>query len=223
MIPNMCYHHEGWLFPAVMELQESGRDGPMDGYIKNKKEALHSVRKGIFWKYAISFPILLFIPVWLFGIYSLGSPEDWQYTEVVYSHISSEAIGLQRGKSDVFNAEDGRKYVIPSKFLPVEHLQEMLVPGETYCLVYSETIAGGDHIEALYNAHNTFLDHAVSGAVWEKERQEGVLALYITIGLEMLALFIIDRLWCKEEHARIQKLRQDMEKRNSKNRINEKI
>lgn len=217
MIPNMCYNHENRLFRAVMELHESGRDGPMDGYIKNKKEALRSVRKGIFWKYAITFPILLFILVWLFGIYSLGSPEDWKVTEVVYSHISSETIGLQRGKSDVFNAEDGRKYVIPSKLLPVEHLQEMLVPSETYCLVYSETIAGGDHIEALYNAQNTFLDHAVSGAAWEKERQECVLALYITIGLEMLALIIIDRVWCKEEHARIQKWRQDMEKRNAKN------
>ena len=189
----------------------------MDGYVKNKREALRSVRKRMFWKYAITFPILLFIPVWLFGIYSLGAPDDWKYTEVVYSHISSETIGLQRGKSDVFNTEDGRKYVIPSKLLPVEHLQEMLVPGETYCLVYSETIAGGDHIEELYNAQNTFLDHAVSGAVWEKERQECFLALYITIGLEMLALIIIDRVWCKEEHARIQKLRQDMKKRNAKN------
>lgn len=217
MIPNMCYNHGNRLFRAVMELHESGRDGPMDGYIKNKKEALRSVRKGIFWKYAITLPILLFILVWLFGIYSLGSPEDWKVTEVVYSHISSETIGLQRGKSDVFNAEDGRKYVIPAKLLPVEHLQEMLVPGETYCLVYLETIAGGDHIEELYNAQNTFLDHAVSGAAWEKERQECFLALYITIGLEMLALIIIDRVWCKEEHARIQKLRQDMKKRNAKN------
>lgn len=217
MITNMCYNHGNRLFRAVMELHESGRDGPMDGYIKNKKEALRSVRKSIFWKYAITFPILLFIPIWLFGIYSLGSPEDWKVTEVVYSHISSETIGLQRGKSDVFNAEDGRKYVIPAKLLPVEHLQEMLVPGETYCLVYLETIAGGDHIEELYNAQNTFLDHAVSGAAWEKERQECFLALYITIGLEMLALIIIDRVWCKEEHARIQKLRQDMKKRNAKN------
>ena len=166
-----------------MELQESGRDGPMDGYIKNKKEALHSVRKGIFWKYAISFPILLFIPVWLFGIYSLGSPEDWQYTEVVYSHISSEAIGLQRGKSDVFNAEDGRKYVIPSKLLPVEHLQEMLVPGETYCLVYSETIAGGDHIEALYNAHINISMIAtseikISVLVDQKDAERAVVAIH---------------------------------------------
>lgn len=188
----------------------------MDGYIKNKKEALRSVKKSIFWKYAITFPILLFIPAWLFGIYSLGSPDDWKYTEVVYSHISSETIGLQRGRSNVLNAEDGRKYVIPSKLLPVEHLKEMLVAGETYSLVYSETIAGGDHIEELYNAENTFLDHSVSSAAWEKDRQECVLALYITIVLEIIALIVIDRLWCKGEYAMIKKLRQGIEKRNAR-------
>lgn len=185
----------------------------MDGYVKNKKEALRSVRKSIFWKYAITFPILLFIPVWLFGIYSLGSPDDWKYTEVVYSHISSETIGLQRGKSDVLNADDGRKYVIPSKLVSVEHLKEILVAGETYSLMYSETIAGGDHIEELYNAENTFLDHSVSSAAWEKEHQECVLALRITIGIEMIALIFIDRLWCKDEYDSIQKIRRDIEKR----------
>lgn len=188
----------------------------MDGYVKNKKEARRSIRKSIFWKYAITFPILLFIPVWLFGIYSLGSPDDWKYTQVVYSNISSETIGLQRGKSDVLNAEDGRKYVIPSKLVSVEHLEEMLVAGETYSLVYSETIAGGDHIQELYDAQNIFLDNAVSGAAWEKERQGCVLALYITIGLEMIALIFIDRLWCKGEYAKIKKLRQDIEKRNAR-------
>ena len=33
----------------------------MDGYIKNKQEALRSVRRTILWKYAISFPILALI------------------------------------------------------------------------------------------------------------------------------------------------------------------
>lgn len=188
----------------------------MDGYVKNKREALRSVRKRMFWKYAITFPILLFIPVWLFGIYSLGAPDEWKYTEVVYSHISSETIGLQRGKSNVLNTEDGRKFVIPSKLLPAEYLKEMLVAGETYSLVYSETIAGGNHIEALYNARNILLDRAVSITAWEKEHQECLLELYITIGFEMIALIFIDRLWCKEEHDGIQKLRQDIEKRNAK-------
>lgn len=188
----------------------------MDGYVKNKKEALRSVRKGIFWKYAITFPILLYIPVWLFGIYSLGSLDDWKYTEVVYSRISSETIGLQSGRSNVLNAEDGRKYVIPSKLVSVEHLKKMLVAGETYSLVYSETIAGGDHIKELYNGQSVFLDYSVSSAAWEKKRHECFLALYITIGLEIIALIFIDRLWCKGEYVKIKKLRQDIEKRNAR-------
>lgn len=188
----------------------------MDGYIKNKKEAICSVRKSIFWKYALTFPILLFIPVWLLGICGVGSPDDWKDTEVVYSHISSETIGLRRGKSNVLNAEDGRKYVIPSKLIAAEHLKEMLVAGETYSLVYLETIAGGDHIEELYDVQNTFLDRSVSVAAWEKERQECALALHTTMGLEMIALILIDRLWCKGEYAKIRKLRLDIKKRSAR-------
>ena len=58
--------------------------------------------------------------------------------------------------------------MIPSKLIAAEHLKEMLVAGETYSLVYLETIAGGDHIEELYDVQNTFLDRSVSVAAWEK-------------------------------------------------------
>lgn len=100
---------------------------------------------------------------------------------------------------------DGQKYVIQPKLVSADSLKERLVPGEIHTLVDSDAIADGDHIEALYNEDEQFLELSVSIAVWEEEGQECSLALCITIRLEMIALILIDRLWCKEEHARIQK------------------
>lgn len=48
----------------------------MDGYIKNKQEAIRETRKTIRYKYALTFVILLYIPVWLFGIYGTQKPEE---------------------------------------------------------------------------------------------------------------------------------------------------
>lgn len=188
----------------------------MDGYIKNKQEALRSVRRTILWKYAISFPILALILTWLFGIYSLGSPEDWKSTDIVYSHISRERIGLQRGDSAVLNTIDGRKYVLPARLVSAARLEETLIAGESYSLVYEDTIAGGSHMKALHNDRDTFLDRSASVAAWEKERRNCFLGLYITVGLEILALILIDRLWCRTDHRRIAKLHQDIEKRKQK-------
>ena len=188
----------------------------MDGYIKSKKKDIRSVRENIFWKCVLTFPLILFALIWLLGIYVLGTPDDWKDTEVVFSHISYESVGLQRWRSYVLNGEDGGKYVIQTNLLSAEELKEKLIYGERYSLVYQDKNAGGRHIAALYNEHNTFLDLSLSVAAWEKERQECFLGLYVSIGLELLALILIDRLWCREEHARIRKYRQDIENRKAR-------
>ncbi len=188
----------------------------MDGYIKSKKKDIRSVRENIFLKCVLTFPLILFALIWVLGIYVLGTPDDWKDTEVVFSHISYESVGLQRWRSYVLNGEDGGKYVIQTNLLSAEELKEKLIYGERYSLVYQDKNAGGRHIAALYNEHNTFLDLSLSVAAWEKERQECFLGLYVSIGLELLALILIDRLWCREEHARIRKYRQDIENRKAR-------
>lgn len=188
----------------------------MDGYVKNKKEAIFAARKGILWKYAVTFPIILFLAVWLFGIYTLGSPDGWKSTEIIYAHISNEQVGLRRGRTDVLNTKGGQKYVIPAKIISADELKEALVPGGAYTLVYAKTIAGGSQMKALYSPEQQFLNRSDSVAAWKKQRDGCFLALYVTIGLELAALIFIDRLWCREEHTQIGKLRQDIRNRTVK-------
>ena len=188
----------------------------MDGYIKNKKEAIRSARVTILWCYALTFPIMLFILVWLFDIYTLGSPDDWKTTEIVYSHFSSERIGFRKWKSDVLITGDGRRFDAEHDQVSADLLKEALIPGETYTLVYSDSISGIGHMEALYNGQEQFLERSVSVALWEEKRRECFLGLYITIGLELVALILIDRFLCRKTYAEIRKLNQAIKRRQAK-------
>lgn len=188
----------------------------MDGYIKNKREKIAAVRKLIGYKYAVSFLIVIFIPVWLFAMVANQAPQKWKHTEIVFSHISYEHIGLRRWRDHVLNTQEGRKFVIQPKYVSIEELKNDLVPGKAYSLTYSHSIAGGDHIEALLGDERCFQDLDKSIAQWEREQQEMVIALAITLGLELIVLILIDRLWCKEEHAQIKKLKKDIANREAR-------
>lgn len=185
----------------------------MDGYIKNKKEAIKSVRKTIFGKYSITFLIISLIPVWLFVLLISQPPEKWTHKEIVFSHISQERIALQRWRSYVLNAEDGSQFVINSRFVDVDALSDYLVSGNTYHLVFSNTIAGGDHMEALSDGNMIIQDLESSIDQWEWEQQEAIMAIIVTLIIEIVALILIDRLWCKKEYAQIRKLKADIQRR----------
>ena len=188
----------------------------MDGYIKNKAETIKSVRKMIFGKYSITILIIILIPVWLFALAVNQPPKKWTHTEIVFSHISQERIGLQRGRSYVLNTQDGRQFVIKSKFVDVDDLSECLVSGNTYHLVFSNTIAGGDHMEALYDESTRFQDLEDSISRWESEQREMVAATIVTLGIEIIALILIDRFWCKKEYSQLKKLKADIMRREDK-------
>ena len=197
----------------------------MDGYIKNKVAAIKSVRKEIFWKYSITFLIVIFIPVWLFGLAVNQPPEKWTDTEIVFSHISSEERLLRPRFSihrhvNVLNTQDGRQFVIKSKYVDVDDLSNNLVPGNAYYLVFSNTIAGRDQMEALSDDETVFLNLENSVALWESEQQEALIAIIVTLVIEIVALLLIDRFGCRKEHAKIKKLKEDIKRR--KNRINNK-
>ena len=40
-------------------------------------------------------------------------------------------------------------------------------------------------------------------AHWEAQRRQAIISLYVTCGIEVAALILIDRLWCKKEYAQI--------------------
>lgn len=182
----------------------------MDGYIKNKKEAIRAVRRNIWGKYSITLPILLLLLIWLFGLASDQHPDKWSHEEIVFSHISQERTGLHRGLSAVLNTTDGRKFVVR---MGADDLSERLTSGDTYGIVFSNRIAGVDRMEALSDGDVVIRNLDESIERWEREQQEIVIAIIITLIIEAIAVVLIDRLWCKKEYSKIQKLKADIERR----------
>ena len=185
----------------------------MDGYIKNQLLAIRSLRIAMAWKYATTFLILIFLPVWLFGLAIDVPPEEWIHTEIVYSHISFERIGLRRFQDHVLNTRDGAQFVIRPKDVSVDTLKEQLTPDQVYSLVYSATIAGGNQIEALSDGDTVYQHIDTSINDWNDQRQFLIRAIYVTLGAEALALILIDRLWCKKEYEQIRKHRANIQRR----------
>lgn len=189
----------------------------MDGYIKNKKEAIRSVRRNIWGKYLITLPILLFILIWLLGLVSNQHPDRWTHEEIVFSHISQERTGLHRGLNSVLNTTDGRKFVIT---VDADDLSDRLIPGDTYRIVFSNRIANMDPMEALVDDDVIIQNLEESIARWEQEQREIVIGIIVALIIEAIALIFIDRLWCKKEYSKIQKLEADIKRRTERS-VNE--
>lgn len=188
----------------------------MDGYIKSKTDEIRNIRKAIFYKYLMSFVIAIFIPVLLFAMAVRQPPSRWTHTEAVFSSISQEPVGLRHGRSYVFNSVDGRQFVINEKDTPVDDLRVKLAAGRRYALVYSETIAGGNIIEALSDDDTVLQALDVSISRWRAEQRRLEIALLAACGLEIAVLILIDRLGCKKEHGQISALKQRIEQRRAR-------
>lgn len=190
----------------------------MDGYIKNKNIAIRSVRKTIFYKYAYALLIVLFIPVMLFAIAVNQPPEKWTHTDIVFSHISYERIEMRKHNDYVLNTRSNDQFVMQMPDKSVEEISEHLISGKLYSVVYSNSIAGGDILEALSDKDGVYLDLDNSIAEWKKEQKTYTIVIVIFLIIEIIVLIIIDRVACKNDHYQIKKLKEDIERR--KKRMN---
>lgn len=191
-------------------------EAAVDGYIRNKQEAIRSHRKTMIAKYCLTWPLIIFIPIWIFGMLFMQAPQKWKTEDVLYAGISQEQIGLQRGKSWVLNTQSGRQFVIPTGQIDPLDLDEVLEPGQRCTLVYSQTLFGVKHIEAFRVGERSMLIVEDSILKWEQEQRDCRSALWITIILELIALTCVDRLWCKQEYRSIKKLQEDIARREEK-------
>lgn len=182
----------------------------MDGYIKQQNEKIRSIKHIIWAKYGITLLLIVFILFTLVLMLTEQPPEKWTRKEIVFSHLSRECIGLSRFDSDVLFTENGEKYAIRK-----DSMADGLTAGNTYILVYSRanTMTALNSVEALSDENTIYQNLNVSIARWEKERTEAIHIILALCMTEMMALFLIDRLWCKKEHAQVRELQAKIARR----------
>ena len=68
-------------------------------------------------------------------------------------------------------------------------------------------------MEALYDEDEVIQNLESSVRQWEREQREGTRGIIVTLIIEVIALVLIDRLWCKKEYSQIKKLKADIKRR----------
>ncbi len=175
----------------------------MDGYIKDKQLRIQSLRLAILAKYSVTLLLLLFLLYPLVFFLLEPSPKAWKEKEISVSSIQRERLGLRRFREDVLVDADGGKYSLP------EGAEKQLTAGERYTIVYAEGLFVNDIVGVTQNGV-TLLDKNTWVAAWEHDRSVALGFTVAVIVAEIAALILIDRLWCKKEHGKIQKLKQDI-------------
>jgi len=189
----------------------------MDGYIKNKRQAIRSVWSGIVGKYSIvAIPLILLCVLLLFSeLVAHQNPKRWKEETVQFAGFGEMWLLLNRNMSDALITEDGRKFHTGS----AERLQNVLNVGEEYTIVYSTNLKG-KVLQGLSKDGTVYIDVNDSAKAW---RESAVYVLKITgwtVAVMITAILLIDRLWCKKEHAQIRKLQTDIARREMRIRNN---
>ena len=178
-----------------------------DGYIREKQKELRRVRQTIAAKYAATLVIVLLLPAWLFGLAANPGPETWEETEIQYQSISEEYVGFPSRLHHILHTSDGRMFVFNERIVSMGEMRKSITDMEHYTLVYSETVSGMRIIEGLWSDHEVLQPSTAAVQLWEREQRGLWGAILVTSLLEGLALLLIDRFWCKKDHAKIRHLR----------------
>ena len=204
------FHNEEERTKAILKRASS------DGYIRQKRQELRRIRWNILAKYSCTFGILLFLLVLLFCLALLPRPEKWLEVEINYQQIVEEYVGIPARLRYVLQTSDGQKFVFNERIVSINEIRKQLTDSEPYTLVYANTVLGGKIIEGLQNSHNILQSREVSVQMWEKDHRGLQVAICATCLLEAVALILIDRIWCRKDHAKISCLKTRMNQRMSK-------
>ena len=187
----------------------------MDGYIKDKQKTICSLRMTIFWKLFITFPLVLLLFVWIFGLCVMQPPAGWEEMDIIFHQFKYDNIGLRRWKEHILITEDGTEFVLSPNLMSIDRLKAQLIQGNKYRICYSTTFGVNDLRSISYN-NETIIDRNVSESYFSEKQREIYIAIAVTALIELMALFLIDSLWCKTEHSQIKKQRMAILRRSNR-------
>ena len=141
----------------------------MDGYIKNKQQALRSVRRGMIGKYSVAaVPLILLCVLVLFVQFvAHQNPKRWKEETVTFAGFGEMWLLLDRDMSDALITEDGRRFYTGS----TEQLQNALIVGEEYSIVYSSNLTG-KHLEGLSKNGIIYIDVQKTAQAWREDARQ---------------------------------------------------
>ena len=147
-------------------------------------------------------------------MFAQPAPETWQKADVICAEIRVEEG--RKTSYGLFEAETGESYLFDNTLISYEQLAEKVKGGDECSIVYASG-AGDIRIgKAIAVEGNSVVDEEFAAEKWAQSRKTGYMTIAGTIVAALVALLLIDRIWCKSDKQEIKQLKAEIAKRESK-------
>lgn len=186
----------------------------MDSYIQKRTERIKTLQLTIIIKYSLCVFLLMSLPLWISAMLVQPAPETWQQVNVVCSEVKEEEG--RKTTYGLLETESGESYLFDSTLISYEQLAEKVESGDECSVVYAD--GAGDVLigKAISVEGNSIIDEEFAAQQWAKSRRTGYMTIAGIVVAALIALLLIDRIWCKGEKLEIKQLKAEIAKRESK-------
>ncbi len=186
----------------------------MDSYIQKRTERIKTLQITIMIKYSLCIFLLMSLPLWISAMIAQPAPETWQQADLVCSEVKEE-----EGRKTTYGllmAETGESYLFDNTLISYEELAEKVESGDECSVVYAEGAGDVRMGKAISVEGDSIIDEEFAAQQWAKSRRTGYMTIAGVVVAALVALLLIDRIWCKGEKQEIKQLKAEIAKRESK-------
>ena len=186
----------------------------MDSYIQKRTERIKTLQITIMIKYSLCIFLLMSLPLWISAMIAQPAPEKWQQVDIVCSEVQEE-----EGRKTTYGllvAETGESYLFDNTVISYEELAEKVESGDECSVVYAEGAGDVRLGKAISVEGDSVIDEEFAAQHWAKTRRTGYLTMAGIVVAALVALLLIDRIWCKGEKQEIKQLKAEIAKRENK-------
>ncbi len=186
----------------------------MDSYIQKRTERIKTLQLTVIIKYSLCVFLLMSLPLWISAMAAQPKPETWLKADVVCSEVREEEG--RKTTYGVLLAETGESYLFDNTLISYEQLAEKVEIGDKCSVVYAE-VAGDVRVgKAISVEDSSIVDEEFAAEKWAQTRKTSYMTIAGTIVAALVALLLIDRIWCKGEKQEIKQLKAEIAKRENK-------
>ncbi len=186
----------------------------MDSYIQKRRERIKTLQLTVIIKYSLCVFLLMSLPLWISAMAAQPKPETWLKADVVCSEVREEEG--RKTTYGVLLAETGESYLFDNTLISYEQLAEAVEIGDECSVVYAEGAGDVRVGKAISVEGSSIVDEEFAAEKWAQTRKTGYMTIAGTIVAALVALLLIDRVWCKGEKQEIKLLKAEIEKRENK-------
>ncbi len=189
----------------------------MDSYIEKRRQAIKNLHINMMIKYSLCVFLLFSLPIWISAMHTQPNPDTWHSLDTVCTEVGVDRSGETPYAYII--GEDGTRFLFDPNIVSADKVSGGVSTGDECSLMYADFgKSENKYAKALSVDGKILLDEQTSVEYWESSRQKSLTAIAGTIAAAAVSALLINRIWCKNDHAEVRRLRDEIQKREEKKR-----